>query len=389
MKIGIDITPAINQTAGIGRYTRQLVTNLLEIDNRNQYLLYSLFGNLKERTSRRGHPFSEEVSPYQKARNYQLKLYNYRPQLLKSYFLFLKSIGKSPDFLTKEADIIHSTDFVLPASEKRPSVLTIHDVIFLKYPQFYTWRNRNYMKSVANFSIKRANAVITYSNATKNDLIDRLGVNEDKIIVIPLAVDERFMQAKDDQIEEIRRKYKIPQTYILTLSTLEPRKNIRRLFEAFAKLKKDKSIEHKLVIAGQKGWGNKDFFSKLVELGINDDVIITGFIEEEDLPAIYSGASIFVYPSLYEGFGLPPLEAMACGTPVICSNTSSLPEVVGDAAWQVDPTDTEDIAKAMAKIIEDKSLALDLRTKGLKQAKKFDWKTTAEKTLQVYNQLAN
>ncbi|RJQ33525.1 MAG: glycosyltransferase family 1 protein [Actinobacteria bacterium] len=371
MNIGIDITSALNQTAGIGRYTKQLVKNLIEIDSNNQYIFYSFFGDTKDESA-----FANK--------QVITRFRNYPSQSFKTLLFALKTLRIPTDFLVSEANVVHLPDFVLPAPNK-PTVLTVPDLTFIRYPEYYTLKNRLYMKSVAAHSINKAKAIITYSKATKNDLVEIFGVANNKITSIYLGVDEHFKPSTDKEIENIKNKYKLPDRYILSLGTIEPRKNYNRLLGAYLKLKKNTADNTSLVIAGKKGWHCKNFLEKLDNAGKN--VIWLNFVDEADLPALYTSASVFVYPSLYEGFGLPPLEAMACGTPVVCSNTSSLPEVVGDAALQVDPYKTGEIAEAVYKILDGKELADKLSKKGIDRAKQFSWKKTAEQTLEVYKSI--
>ncbi|TET54003.1 MAG: glycosyltransferase family 1 protein, partial [Actinobacteria bacterium] len=287
-----------------------------------------------------------------------------------------------------DAHVIHSTDFVLPTS-KKPSVLTVQDLAFLRYPEFYTWKNKTYMKSVASFSIKNADALITTSENTRKDLIDLLMVKEDKIFVIYPGVDSIFKPASAQDKEKVKKKFGLPQNYILAVGTLEPRKNLSCLLKAFALLKKKSDFDFKLVIVGEEGWLYKRIFNDIKKQDLEKETIFTGFIQDKDLPAIYSGASVFVYPSLYEGFGLPALEAMACGTPVVCSNTSSLPEVVGKAALKANPEKPEEFANAISKIVSDANLAKELSKMGYERAKQFSWEKTAKETLSVYKKIAN
>jgi len=382
MNIGIDVTSVVNQKAGIARYAKNLVLNLLKIDRENHYLLYSFFGNDQRKLA----PLLN-IPVAVKDADCDFRLYDYQPQSLKTLLFLLRLIHKTADSFIKEADIFHSPDFMWPASAKKPSVITIQDLVFLKFPQFFTWKNRTNMKSLARLSAKNAKAIICTSDSSKNDVIDLLRIKEEKIFVVHLGVDEIFKPAAAQKIEEAKERFQLPENYVLALGTIEPRKNLKRLLQAFLELKKDKSFEHKLVIAGEKGWRYKDFFEELNNPDIAEEVMLTGHIDDNDLPAVYSGASVFVYPSLYEGFGLPPLEAMACGTPVVCSDTSSLPEVAGEAALLVNPLETRAIAEAIKKILDDDTLAKDLSQKGIQQAKKFTWKQTAQKTLDVYNKL--
>ena len=375
MNIGIDVSPAINQKAGIARYTYQLVSSLLELDKSNDYVLYA-FSSKPE----------QDVFKSERA---QFRPHKWQPQLLKTYFLLLRLLNLSADSFTKEADIVHSTDFVLPVSKNKPSIITIHDLAFRRFPSFYTFKNRTYMNSMAKFSAKRADKIITYSDSTKKDVIKFLSIDEKKISVIPLGVEDKFKPASEEEIKKIKADLGLPDNYIITLGTLQPRKNLEALIDAFARLKKDKAIPHKLVIVGEKGWNNEKLLTKLAGLDIAEDIVLTGFIEDNQLPSLYSGATALVYPSLYEGFGLPVLEAMACGVPVACSNTSSLPEIAGEAALLFDPTDVDQIYSSIQKLLLDEKLRKTLGEAGIKRARQFTWEKTAKQTLSLYNSLKN
>jgi glycosyltransferase involved in cell wall biosynthesis len=225
--------------------------------------------------------------------------------------------------------------------------------------------------------------IISISHHTKYDMLKHFKIPEDKIKVIHLAANECYKPLKEDEIYKINEKYSLNHPYILYVGGLEPKKNIPTLLKAFYKLKKH-DVNHKLVITGEKRWNYKSIFETIDKLNLQKEVIFTGYIPDEDLPALYNAADLFVYPSLYEGFGLPPLEAMACGTPVITSNTSSLPEVVGDAGIMVNPYDIDELTNKMYKVLTNEGLTEELSKKGLERAKLFSWKKCAEETLNTY-----
>lgn len=237
-------------------------------------------------------------------------------------------------------------------------------------------------------TLKTADRIIAVSNSTKRDLINYFNIPEEKIKVILEAADEKFKLLNKEEINEVKQKYNLNFPFILYVGTLEARKNIPTLIKAFYKIKK-KNIEHKLVIAGKKGWKYKEIFETIDKLDLQNDVVFTGYVSDEDLPALYNAADLFVYPSIYEGFGLPPLEAMACGTPVITSNTSSLPEVVGDAGIMVDPCDVDGLTQTMCDVLTNDGLREDMIKKGLERAKMFTWEKCARETLKVYEEVYN
>jgi glycosyltransferase involved in cell wall biosynthesis len=271
------------------------------------------------------------------------------------------------------------------------SVVTIHDVIPLVLPWAFPLRHRMVLATAFARIRRQADVVIVPSTATAADVVRYLHVERERIIVIPMGCEARFQPIMNPTpVSTLRRRYGLPERYILFVGTLEPRKNIKRLLQAFSMLLAETPQDDlKLVVAGGKGWGLDDFREAMAALGLGDHVLFTGFVDDDDLPALYRGAQLFVYPSLYEGFGLPVLEAMACGVPVITSDRSSLPEVAGDAALLVDPTQPEALAAAMASIINDGELRQSLRAKGLIRAREFTWDSVAQKTLAVYRAVSD
>ncbi len=287
------------------------------------------------------------------------------------------------DLFTGRVDVFHSPDFVLPPVRRGTRTLvTVHDLSFLRVPQCADAGLRAYLSQVVPRSVARADHVLADSESTKRDLIELLGTEPDKISVVPAGVEPRFRPVADGEaLERVRQRYGLPRRFILSLGTLEPRKNFTALIEAFAKLGER---ERKLVIAGGQGWLYEDIFATIERLGLADRVVFTGFVADEDLPALYSLAELFAFPSLYEGFGLPPLEAMACGVPVVCADNSSLPEIVGRAGLLLEATDTAGLAAAMHRILADEAVRRGMVEKGLRQAQQFTWERAAERLLAVY-----
>jgi glycosyltransferase involved in cell wall biosynthesis len=282
-------------------------------------------------------------------------------------------------------DLLHSLAFVQPVVLPCPGVVTIYDLSFIHFPQrLQPWR-RLYLRWGTTYSARRARRVIAISASTKRDIVGLLGVAEGKVDVIPCGVDEDFHPLdRHDQLRELRRKRRLPPRMLLFVGTIEPRKNLTTLVKSYALLR-EWIQPPPLVIAGAKGWQHEEVFTLAEELGLLDEVLFPGFIPRDELPLWYNAADLFVYPSLYEGFGLPPLEAMACGTPVVTSNTSSLPEVVGDAGLLVEPTDPEEIAQAIQRLLTDSTLRDELESKGLERARAFTWHRTARETVEVYD----
>jgi glycosyltransferase involved in cell wall biosynthesis len=293
-------------------------------------------------------------------------------------------------------DLFHATDFVLPPTSRRSrTLLTVHDLSFIRDPDSATPQLRRYLNTVVPQSVARAHHVLADSLATKDDLIELYNTPSDKITVLYSGVDFRFAPEKQRGEEErIRQRYKLGhQPFILSLGTLQPRKNYGRLISAFGRVADvsrwidGKPVFHNLVIVGKQGWLFDSIKADVARLGIRTRVIFPGYADDQDLPALYRAADLFVFPSLYEGFGLPPLEAMACGTPVVTSNVSSLPEVVGDAGLTVDPTDIYALADTMGRALQDTYLRQQMIERGLARAAEFTWLRAARQLLQVYQQI--
>lgn len=290
-----------------------------------------------------------------------------------------------------DVDVFHSTFVPLPEMGTLPlrvkRFVTIYDIIPILHPEFFGGVKDHVLYKVVQ-SIQPDDFVIVISQATKNDLCSYGGIDPERVFVTPLAASESFCHCTDpEKLSAVRDKYRIPDApYVLSLSTLEPRKNIAqtiRCFVRFVEELSDKTLH--LVLVGSKGWDYGGIFSELkASAAVRDRIILTGFVADEDLAAVYSGATMFVYPSFYEGFGLPPLEAMQCGVPVITSNTSSLPEVVGDAGIMVDPRDADALSQAMSDIYTDSALREDFCRRSLERAKMFSWERCARLTLDAY-----
>jgi glycosyltransferase involved in cell wall biosynthesis len=236
-------------------------------------------------------------------------------------------------------------------------------------------------------SARKADRIIAVSENTKKDLIKFYGIMPEQVKVIYLGVDKNFSFVKKENDDGVLRRYNLKPGYILNVGTLEPRKNIVRLLEAYRLIAADLSRAPQLVIAGGKGWLSEDINKRIDSLGLKAKVILTGYVPDDDLPSLYRGAALFVYPSLYEGFGLPPLEAMASGVPVVSSNTSAIPEVVGKAGLLVDPCRTDEIARAVIMALEDVGLRDRMKNEGLKRSGRFSWENTAKKTIALYEEV--
>jgi glycosyltransferase involved in cell wall biosynthesis len=302
-----------------------------------------------------------------------------------------------PRALKEDGIQVAHVQYTIPPRMPCPTITTIHDVSFKRLPEFFKLKDRLILDWSTKRASKKAIRIIAPSQHTKKELVGLYGMDPGKIAVTYEGVDKQFQPMDHTSaVGLISEKYGIQPPFILALGVIQPRKNLGRLIEGFAGLKSrlrtgsrerrggNLESEHKLVIVGKQGWMEADLQSRIEALGLANDVILTGYVPYEDLPALYSAADVFVYPSVYEGFGLPPLEAMACGTPVIAGDRSSLPEVVGEAGLMVDPYDPDAFAKAMARVLSSESLRAEMRTRGLSQASKFSWDKMARETLEIY-----
>ena len=289
-------------------------------------------------------------------------------------------------------DLLHATAFVAPLLSRHPTVVTVYDLSFALFPEYFRGPNQVYLRAVARQSARRARRVIAISDHTRRDVHRLYGVPLDRIDVAYPGVDPRFQPLPREAVEAFRRRHDLPGRFFLHLGTLEPRKNLSRLIEAFALFTNRDVGGHPhahLILVGGKGWMVDDLFAKVKSLGLDDRVTFAGYAPGEDLPLWYNAATAFVYPSTYEGFGIPPVEAMACGTPVIASNAASLPEAVGDAGLTVGPEDVSGLAQAMRRVWDDASLRGELSQRGIEQARRFAWEATAKATVESYRRALN
>jgi len=367
MIIGIDISQIVYGT-GVSFYTSSLVENLLKIDKTNEYRL--LAGTLRQSVF-----FKDYFTSLKDFKNAKGKIVSFPPYLAD---LFSNRLHLLPieSFLDK-IDVFHSSDWSQPPT-RAAKITTIHDFGFLKFPATAHPKIKSVMARRLKWVKKEVDMIIAISESTKKDIMEILNIPEEKIKVVYEAAPNDVVQIKDQKkINQIKNKYKLDDGFLLSVATLEPRKNLKRIILAFQKIKKD-FPSMKLVIAGKSGW----------DQGLNEiirqkqsDIVFSGYVNRDDLMTLYSSASCFVFPSLYEGFGLPILEAMKCGAPVVTSNVSSMSEITGQAGVLVDPLSVEKIAQGIKKAISDKE---SLIKKGFKQADSFSWEKTAKETLEVY-----
>ncbi len=286
------------------------------------------------------------------------------------------------------ADVYHSPYYLMPYRPQLPTVVTVYDLIPLLFPQHVSPTARLLFRWMTALALRTASRVIVISQATRRDLLTLYHLPPQKVTAIPLAADPGFHPPPPTEVERVRRKYALPEDYLLYLGINKPHKNLVRLIDAFSRITFHVS-RFTLVIAG--AWDSRypEPRQRAEALGLENVVRFLGPVLEADLPALYAGAALFVFPSLYEGFGLPVLEAMACGTPVVCSNTSSLPEIMGEAALTFDPLNVKEMAAKIEEALGDESLRGEMREKGLRQAAKFSWERTARETLEVYREAAS
>jgi glycosyltransferase involved in cell wall biosynthesis len=295
------------------------------------------------------------------------------------------------EMLAHPPDLLFVPSHVLPLLHPRRSAVTVHDLGFLYHPEAHTLSQNLYLRWSTRHNAHAATRILADSQATCRDLVHHYSIPDSKIAVVYPGRDETLAPvAEPDLLSAVRARYGLAGPYLLYVGTLHPRKNLVRLVQAFGSLLRSSTDDSRapvaglqLVLAGQRGWLYDDILDQVRRLGLSDRVVLPGYVPDADLPALLSGALAFIYPSLYEGFGLPLLEAMACGTPVICSNASSLPEVAGDAALLVDPTDTEALADALARLVADEGLRRELVERGFRQMRRFSWRRCAEETLRV------
>jgi len=372
MNIGILYTSALHQAGGIGRYTRGLVGALAQLDDpgTTRYELVvardaplDRLPMLPPRFRVRRLPFSER----------QMTILWHRFDLP----LWV-------DAWCGPFDVFHAPDFVLPPLRRAPGLVTVHDLSFLTYPSGAVPGLRRWLKRVVPASIRRARHVLADSESTRRDIVRHLAVDAAKVSVVGAGVDRRFRPITDPgALGDVRRRYRLPDRFVLGLGTLEPRKNFEGLIGAFDRIQAEFPELH-LVIAGGRGWLYDPILAAAAVSPAADRIHVVGFVADEDLPALYSLARTFAFPSHYEGFGLPVLEAMSCGTPVLASDNSSLPEVAGDAAILVPASDVPALADALARLERDTSLRAACRRRGIARAAGYTWEAAARRLSAVY-----
>jgi glycosyltransferase involved in cell wall biosynthesis len=380
LAVTLDAGPAVHQRAGLSRYAEQLAAHLLAYQAAG--VKVTLFYNAH---SGRLLPASLHQAP---VRTIQLGQYSWRLGVLATQWLRAPLLER----YLPAGGLYHATEHLLPYL-RRPTVLTVHDLIFERYPEHHTRRNRLFLKAAMPLFTRTASAIIAVSEQTKRDVTSLYGIPDEKVQVIYQGIDPLFAPSPASEVVRVRRRYSPAadeqpyRPYLLMVGTLEPRKNHAVAMYALARLK-TAGFPHRLLVVGGEGWLFAPVLALVDRLGLAADVSFAGYVPFADLPALYSGADCLLAPSLYEGFGFPVAEAMACGAPVVCSNSSSLPEVAGDAALLVPPTDDAALASALTRVLSEPGLAASLRIRGQQQAARFCWEACAAATVALYQQLA-
>jgi glycosyltransferase involved in cell wall biosynthesis len=383
MKIAIDAFPAMLQKTGVGYYTEHLITAFLKFAPDNDYYLCDFLGGKEFYQLVKVEPDLSNARDLFRISNVRFPFVTLARVLLYMRNRALGRIGR-----LEEADLFFGTNYRGVFLKGMKNVITIHDMAHEHFPDAVPGNTLRYLKERLPEVARSAALLIADSEATKDDVVTFLNVPEQKVRVIYLGVDTSFRKIADREIlTAARERYRLPERFILFLGTIQPRKNLEGLIKAFALLCKEKGFEHSLVVAGGQGWKSGGLKALIKKLGLDRRVRFIGYVDGGDMPALYNLADLFVFPSLYEGFGLPVLEAMACGVPVVTSRVSSLPEVAGDAAVLVDPSSGEDIAEGMRRLLSGGALRDQCVEKSLERAKLFTWERCAHETLAVFKEV--
>ncbi len=370
LRIAIDAHSIGTKLGGNESYATNLIEALAHVDSTNDYTLYVTTPEANDRFNGRWP-------------NFQVRITRPHTPLIRIPITLSAELRKHP------VDVLH-VQFTAPPFCPCPAVVSIHDLSFEHLPQTFNRRSRTQLRLTVRHSARRAAHILSLSEHTRSDIAETYGIDQTRITAIPLAAPAHFGPVEDaKEVQRVRHIYGIEGNYVLSVGSIQPRKNLARLVRAYASLRTryENGEFPKLVLVGKCAWLYDETLRALQETGIRDSVVLTGYVPESDLPALYSGSSCFVYPSYFEGFGLPPLEAMKCGAPVVVGNRTSLPEVVGDAAITIDPFNEHEISSAIEQVVNDAALRDKLRVKGFQRAQQFDWNETARRTLSVYEEV--
>ncbi len=374
LRVCVDYSPVANVRTGLGRYAERLGRHLLERDDVDTSF-YAATATPER--------LPAYARPHMRAR-WSWTARRWRLSVLAAHLLGLRF-----DRYFAGADVVHCTEHLLVPTAHVPTVLTVHDVVYVTHPEWHLPWNHRFLRLAMPRFVRGADAIIAVSDYTRRDVVSLLHADPAKVHVIHEGVDARFQPVREPEaLAEVRTRYHLRPPYILYVGAIEPRKNLPMLLRAFAALCHEPGFQHQLVIAGGKGWLYDEVFATASGLGLGDRCLFPGHVPDQDLPALYSAADIFTFPAYFEGFGLPPLEAMACGTPVVSSGAASLPEVVGEAGILLSPYDERAWVEALRRLAGDGALHQRLSALGLAQARRFTWQETARQTVEVYRRVA-
>lgn len=368
MRIGIDFHAAQRDGTGNCTYIRNLVENLLSMDSTNDYYLYVT------------DPSHVYLGKFKSLKNVAL-----RPLVSDHPLIRIPALGLGTK--RDRVDLLH-VQYASPPLHHGRLVLTVHDISFVHYPALFRTSELAYLRLMVKASLKHADRILTSSDYSLRDIEQHYGMAAAKTVVTHLGVNSRFRPVPEEPARDVlTKRYGLEGRFILFVGRLDVRKNIPILLAAFDRIKQKKNLSHKLIVAGKSEYHPEKLHDIVARCQSNRDIVFTGYIPDSDLPFFYSQADAFVYPSLYEGFGLPCVEAMACGCPVIASKAAALPEILGEAARFVDPSDVEGLASSIEKVVSDREVQERMRRDGLERARRYDWAATARKTLDVYRNL--
>ncbi len=368
MLIGFEASALQGCKSGVGYYAENLLGGMMAAAPEHDFMLFS------------NRDMREAWQPLSRETLYDDRFFPVRAAWMQAIL---------PGTLRRvRPDVCHFPNYLAPVAPGCPYLVTIHDMTLFITPRFHRFKKLVLDRTLVPHVARRAARIITVSKSARNDIVRYLKVPKEKVHVIMNAVSPAFKPVVDKaSLDAVCARYGLDVPYVLYVGTIEPRKNLTRLIQAFAQLRKA-GLPHKLVLVGQQGWHCEPIYAEVEKQGLQQDAIFTGYVPFDDLPALYSAAESMAFPSLYEGFGLPVLEAMACGTPVVTSASSSLAEVAGDAALLVDPFSVEEIASALRRIHSDRALAEELSYKGRERAAQFTWERAARATLALYDDVA-
>lgn len=377
MRIAFDIRPVLRERTGVGTYVFQLLRALSRSDLENHYVLFS--SSWKDRVT-------PDLGPFPP--NFAFREFPVPVRILN--LLWHRFRFPPVELFVGKIDIAHSPHpLLLPARKRAKTIVTVHDLYFLRHPEWASGEVRSDYVRLTARSLEKADAVITVSEFAKRDCIECCGIASSKIHAVLSGIDERYFEpVPEGEIADVRERYHIRNEFVLAVGALEPRKNFSRLVEAYQRVRM-RHPQLALVIAGPPGSAAEAIRAQIAALGLEKTVRLTGYVNGPDMRALYGASRMLAFPSLYEGFGFPVLEAMAAGTPVLSSNTTAIPEIAGDAALLVDPESTEAIEAGMLRILGDSRLAETLKTEGMQRARQFSWEKTAAALVQLYRRLGS